>query len=187
MNCSKLTAPPITTFGRTNSSQSINYNNMYAGTKFVIDNNIIWKIIGKCNLFRMFLRCKNAKEFNAIWETDEVVDVRGLFAETNSIVISLKTINLTSCGNTIFQSYFFGGLGSQENKALTTLECTGTQSYSLNLSLYPNLSKESLISVINCLCTTTETLELKLGSGNLSKLSVDEIKIATDKGWSVIA
>lgn len=186
-NCSKLTAPPITTFGIPNSSQSILYREMYADTNFVIDNNIIWKIIGKCNLFRMFLRCKNAKEFNAIWETDEVVDVRGLFAETNSIVISLKTINLTSCGNTIFQSYFFGGLGSQENKALTTLECTGTQSYSLNLSLYPNLSKESLTSVINCLCTTTKTLELKLGSGNLSKLSADEIKIATDKGWSVIA
>ena len=102
-------------------------------------------------------------------------------------VTSLKTFNLTSCGETIFKGYFFGGVGSQENRALTTLECTGVQSYSLNLSLYPNLSKESLLNVINCLCTTTETLQLALGSTNLSKLSADEIKIATDKGWSVIA
>ena len=96
-------------------------------------------------------------------------------------------MNLTSCGETIFKGYFFGDVGTQENKAFTTLECTGVQSYSLNLSLYPNLSKQSLLNVINCLCTTTETLQLTLGSVNLSKLSADEIKIATDKGWSVIA
>ena len=187
MNCSKLTAPPITTFGRTNSSQSINYNNMYAGTKFVIDNNIIWKIQGKCSISRLFASCPNAKEVNVIWETDEEVSIDGLFADTRGTVTSLKTMNLTSCGKTIFKSYFFGNISSQVNKAFTTLECTGTQSYSLNLSLYPNLSKQSLLNVINCLCTTTETLQLKLGSANLSKLSADEIKIATDRGWSVIA
>ena len=113
--------------------------------------------------------------------------MEGLFCETKNTLTSLKTFNLTSCGETIFRGYFFGGVGSQENRALTTLECTGVQSYSLNLSLYPNLSKESLLNVINCLCTTTETLQLALGSTNLSKLSADEIKIATDKGWSVIA
>ena len=186
-NCPKLTAPPITTFGIPNSSQSIYYGQMYQGTKFTIDNNIVWKIQGKCNLYRMFTFCHNAKEFNVIWETDEEVAVNGLFCETKNVVTSLKTMNLTSCGETIFKGYFFGGVGSQENRALTTLECTGTQSYSLNLSLYPNLSKESLLNVINCLCTTTETLQLALGSTNLSKLSADEIKIATDKGWSVIA
>ena len=135
----------------------------------------------------MFTKCNNAKEFNAIWETDEEVTMDGLFVDTKNIVTSLKTMNLTSCGKTIFKSSFFGGIGSQANTALTTLECTGTQSYNLNISEYPNLSKESLLSVINCLCTTTGTLELKLGSKNLSKLSADEIKIATDKGWSVIA
>ena len=113
--------------------------------------------------------------------------MEGLFCETKNVVTSLKTMNLTSCGSTIFKGYFFGGVSGQENRALTTLECTGVQKYSLNLSLYPNLSKQSLLNVINCLCTTTETLQLALGSTNLSKLSADEIKIATDKGWSVIA
>lgn len=186
-SCSKLTAPPITTFGRPNSSESIYYGQMYESTKFTIDNNIIWKIQGKCNLYRMFTFCHNAKEFNVMWETDEGVSMEGFFCETKNVVTSLKTMNLTSCGSTIFKGYFFGGVGSQENRALTTLECTGTQSYSLNLSFYPNLSKESLLNVINCLCTTTETLQLALGSKNLSKLSANEIKIATDKGWSVIA
>ena len=185
--CSKLTAPPITTFGRPNSSQSIYYGGMYESTNFVIDNNIVWKIKGKCSLYRMFTLCHNAKEFNVIWETDEKVDVTGLFVDTKNVVSSLKTMNLTSCGSTIFKGYFFGGISTQENKALTSVECTGTQSYSLNLSFYPNLSKQSLLNIINCLCTTTETLPLTLGSVNLAKLSADEIKIATDKGWSVIA
>lgn len=183
--CSKLTAPPITTFGRPNSSESIYYGQMYQGTKFTIDNNIVWKIQGKCNLYRMFTLCPNAKEFNVLWETDEGVSMEGLFCETKNTVTSLKTMNLTSCGSTIFKGYFFGGIGSQENRALTTLECTGTQSYSLNLSLYPNLSKGSLLNIIDCLCTTTETLNLTLGSANLAKLTSSEIQIATDKGWTV--
>ena len=187
-NCTKLKVPPITTFGNAEKpNKSIYYGQMYQGTKFTIDNNIIWKIKGKCDLYRAFCLNTNSREFNVLWETDEVVNMPGLFCETKNTVTSLKTINLTSCGETIFKGYFFGGVGSQENRALTTLECTGVQSYSLNLSLYPNLSKESLLNVINCLCTTTETLQLALGSTNLSKLSADEIKIATDKGWSVIA
>ena len=187
-NCTKLKVPPITTFGNAEKpNKSIYYGQMYQGTKFTIDNNIIWKIKGTCNLNRAFTFSHNAKEFNVIWETDEGVSMEGRFCETKNTLTSLKTFNLTSCGETIFKGYFFGGVGTQENRALTTLECTGTQSYSLNLSFYPNLSKESLLNVINCLCTTTETLQLTLGSTNLSKLSADENKIATDKGWSVIA
>ena len=184
-DCPKLTAPPITTFGRPDSPQSIEYSYIYQGTRFTIDNNMVWKIKGKCNLTRAFALCPNAKEFNAVWETDEKVIVNGLFCDMKDIVKSLKTMNLTSCGETIFKGYFFGGVGSQENRALTTLECTGTQSYSLNLSLYPNLSKESLLNIIDCLCTTTETLNLTLGSANLAKLTSSEIQIATDKGWTV--
>ena len=186
-NCPKLTTPPITTFGKPDSSQSIDYSGIYERTNFTIDDNITWRIEGKCNLTRAFTQCNNAKKFNVIWETDEKVIINGLFCETKHIVTSLKTMNLTSCGETIFKGYFFGGVGSQENKAFTTIECTGVQSYSLNLSLYPNLSKQSLLNIIGCLCTTEDTLQLTLGSVNLSKLSADEIKIATDKGWSVIA
>ena len=133
----------------------------------------------------MFTFCHKTKEFNVIWETDEGDSMEGLFCETKNTVTSLKTMNLTSCGSTIFKGYFFGGVGSQENRALTTLECTGTQSYSLNLSLYPNLSKESLLNIIDCLCSTTETLNLTLGRANLAKLTSSEIQIATDKGWTV--
>ena len=184
--CTSLQYPPITTFGNAKKPDtSISYGQIYEQTTFAVDNSIEWKIVGACNLYRAFVQNNNVSQFNAVWETDEIVQIPGLFCETKNVVTSLKTINLTSCGETIFQGFFFGGVGSQENRALTTLECTGTQSYSLNLSFYPNLSKESLLNVINCLCTTTETLQLTLGSTNLSKLSSDEVKIATDKGWSV--
>ena len=52
-------------------------------------------------------------------------------------------------------------------------------------SNYPNLSKESIMNIINCLCETTETLTLTLGSTNMAKLTEAEIAIATNKGWTV--
>ena len=42
------------------------------------------------------------------------------------------------------------------------------------------------MSIINNLNTVTTTQTLKLGSTNLAKLNPDEIKIATDKGWTVV-
>ena len=184
--CTSLQYPPITTFGNAKKPDtSISYGQIYEQTTFAVDNSIEWKIVGACNLYRAFVQNNNVSQFNAVWETDKAVSMEGLFCETKNKVTSLKTFNLTSCGSTIFKGYFFGGVGSQENRALTTLECTGTQSYSLNLSLYPNLSKESLLNIIDCLCTTTETLNLALGSANLAKLTSSEIQIATDKGWTV--
>lgn len=47
------------------------------------------------------------------------------------------------------------------------------------------LSHESLMNVINNLAVVNEPTKLELGSTNLSKLTDDEIAIATNKGWTV--
>ena len=57
-----------------------------------------------------------------------------------------------------------------------------------NLTQFTKLSKESILSFLNCLADITssgKSYTIPLGSANLAKLSSDEIKIATDKGWSV--
>ena len=57
-----------------------------------------------------------------------------------------------------------------------------------SLAQFTQLSKESLLSFLNCLADITssgKSYTIPLGSANLAKLSSDEIKIATDKGWSV--
>lgn len=185
-NCTSLKYPPITTFGNAKKpSTMVQCGSIYEKTTFAVDNSIEWKIVGSSNLYRAFLRNHNVSQFNTVWETDEKVSVVGLFCETYGMITSLKTFNLTSCGETIFSNYFFGGIGNIQNKNLTNFECYGTQNYNLDVSICPNLSKENLLNIIDCLCTTTKTLTLSLGSTNLAKLTPSEIKIATDKGWTV--
>lgn len=185
-NCTSLKYPPITTFGNAKKPTTmVRYGTIYEKTTFAVDNSIEWKIVGSSNLYRAFLHNYNVSQFNAVWETDEIVSVSDLFCETFDRVTSLKTFNLTSCGETIFYSFFFGGIGYLQNKNLTNFECRGTQNYNLDVSICPNLSKESLLNIIDCLCTTTKTLTLSLGGTNLAKLTPSEIKLATDKGWTV--
>lgn len=56
----------------------------------------------------------------------------------------------------------------------------------MNFSWFSLLTVESLMSIINALKTTTTTKKLTLGSTNLAKLTSAQIKIATDKGWTVV-
>ena len=123
-----------------------------------------------------------------MWETDYTVSVHGLFCDINlktNPITKLKTFNLTSCGSTIFTGYFFGGIAVGHNTTVTDFECTGVQSVSLNLTTMRGLNKQSVMNVINCLCETSSTLTLKLYDTQKALLTADDIKIATDKGWTV--
>ena len=48
------------------------------------------------------------------------------------------------------------------------------------------LTSEHLMSIINNLNTISSTQTLTIGATNLAKLTSDEIKIATDKGWTIV-
>ena len=50
----------------------------------------------------------------------------------------------------------------------------------------PNVSHDSLIRVLNSIPTVTESRSLKLGNTNIAKLTDEEKKIATDKGWNLV-
>ena len=49
-----------------------------------------------------------------------------------------------------------------------------------------NVSHDSLIRVLNSIPTVTESRSLKLGNTNIAKLTDEEKKIATDKGWNLV-
>ena len=55
----------------------------------------------------------------------------------------------------------------------------------INLRWAINLPHDDLIGVINCLEPVTTATTLTIGSTNLAKLTEDEKKIATDKGWTL--
>ena len=183
--CIKLTTPPITTFGNAdNPTTSVSYSQMYFGCKFTAKN-ITFKVVGACNLYRLFINCKNLDSTITFeWNTDQPVDVGDLFCQATKVSV-LGNFNLTSCTN-LFARFFFGDIGNRTNENFTTFNCYGVQSYNLDIYTYPNLSKESILSIFNCLCETTETLQIAIGSANMAKLTEEEIAIATSKGWSVV-
>ena len=55
----------------------------------------------------------------------------------------------------------------------------------LNLSACTKLTHDSLMVVINGLQTVTTKQTLTLGTTNLAKLTDEEKKVATDKGWTL--
>ena len=68
---------------------------------------------------------------------------------------------------------------------LTTITGNPNFKVSLKLSECTNLTHDSIMVVINGLQTVTSTQTLTLGSTNLSKITNEEKKIATDKGWTL--
>ena len=74
--------------------------------------------------------------------------------------------------------------------ALTTLTLSenwgsNTSLKSMSLSLCSQLTHDSCLDVFNKLATRTTSATLKLNSTTKALMSADEIKIATDKGWTV--
>lgn len=57
--------------------------------------------------------------------------------------------------------------------------------YSFSLADSPQLTHDSLMNVLNGLATVADSPTLTLGATNLAKLTSDEQKVATDKGWKL--
>ena len=98
---------------------------------------------------------------------------------------SLKTFNLTSCGESLFTGFFFGSVGSTINTEFTHFECTGVLKVSKDLTGVPNLSKQSLDNILECLYDSPTPLRLTLGQNNMSKITAEQIKIAQTKNWTL--
>lgn len=77
------------------------------------------------------------------------------------------------------------GSFARQSSKLTNFKSFKNINCNMNFSYYNQLTVESLLSIINSLKPTTETKTLTLGSNNKAKLSTAQIKIATDKGWTV--
>lgn len=73
----------------------------------------------------------------------------------------------------------------RSSKKLVNFKSFKNINCNMNFDSNSALSVESLMSIINALKSTTETKTLTLGPANKAKLSASQIKIATDKGWTI--
>ena len=126
--------------------------------------------------------------------TSNVTDVNQMFYRC----LSLVTVPLLDFGkvkgglSSMFENAIslvnLGGL-KDLGKAYLTTQSANYYDYKLNLSSSSKLTHDSLMNVINNLydikTAGVQTQQLVLGSTNISKLSAEEIAIATNKGFSV--
>ena len=74
---------------------------------------------------------------------------------------------------------------------LVVMEFIGPLKADIWLSGAPNLSLQSLLSVINSLADLNQeaiptTKKITFGARNKAKLSAAQLALATDKGWTVV-
>ena len=118
----------------------------------------------------------------------------GIINATNTVALSnafidakkLKTIDklvLKSNGQNTFSGTFNGC------SALENITIEGAIGNNIDFSTCTKLTHDSLMSIINHLQdktgASTEPI-LTIGTTNYNKLTAEEIKIATDKGWEVV-
>lgn len=136
----------------------------------------------------------NVKYCNSMFSQSSITNIKVTVDLTNSTSASsmflsstgLKTIPLLIVHKDLTFSNTFKGCANLEN--LTIQGVIGKNGFDVQDST--KLTKESLLSVLDALeDKTTDTSgtvwKVTLGATNTAKLSADELKIASDKGWSV--
>lgn len=121
-----------------------------------------------------FSSCKSLKsipEFN----TSKLQNASNLFAGCSSLT-SIPRLNFSKV-NSLYHVVY---------------NCTSLKEFlpygmkvSFDLSSSTKFERENLVTVLNNLATVTTTQTLTLGEVNLAKLTDEDKKIATDKGWTL--
>lgn len=146
----------------------------------------------------MFSNCKKIKELDlSKFNTSKCTWFRHMFGSCESLInldlsnfdfskgdhVDLMFANCINLTNLIFGENMGEGFTEKQNNY---------NSYRQGLSTAPKLTHDSLMDVINKLYdlhltypNTLYTQQLILGD-NKAKLTATEIKIATDKGWTVV-
>jgi surface protein len=130
----------------------------------------------------MFSYCKALISLNvSSFDTSKITNLIYTFQNCENLTsLDLSNWDVSKCTTTsAFSSTFYGC------KALTDFKAPKNISTAFNFSSCPNLTHDSLMSIINNLSTVTSTKKLTLGATNLAKLTNEEKAIATNKGWTL--
>ena len=138
------------------------------------------------NMSLMFFNCSSLTNLDlSNFGTSQVTNMSFMFFNCSS----LTNLDLSSFDTSQVTGMYemFDGCSSLTSLTLGVNWASNNSIYSFDLSSCP-LTKESVLDVLNKLADRTATTNkpiLKLKSTVKALLSEDEIKIATDKGWTV--
>ena len=153
------------------------------------------------DMSNMFNNCQQLETIPAL-NTENVTDMNQMFVSCYGLINipSLNTISCTNMNNMFAWCSALQSVGKlnaynltsatsmfENCTALTNLGGFTDLSVNLDLSSCTSLTAESLMNVINEAKDLSETgnATLTLGSTNISKLTEDQIAIATAKGWTI--
>lgn len=159
------------------------------------------------SMYYMYQNCFSIKEipqyntskvrdFTRWISCDENYSIQSEFPgkQFNSALEKIPELDASSCNNvySMFGTHkLFTDFGGLKNlgQAYSTTSGSINSDYTLPLNGCPALTHGSLMNVINNLYDIAtkgvKVQVLRLGATNIAKLTEDEIKIATDKGWTV--
>lgn len=147
-----------------------------------------------CNLMQeMFSGCSSITEIPEL-DTSNVISMWYMFFKCTSLTTvpmldASKIINVYNMFNNCSSLVTLGGLKNL-GMSYPTNWIENVSEATLNLSYSPLLTHDSLMNIINNLYDIkskgVKPQTLQLGDTNKAKLTVEEIAIATNKGWNVI-
>lgn len=158
---------------------------MFGGCTY-LENVELFDLSNATNVSYMFCHCAKIKHLPN-FNTNKVTNFGGFLSNATGLV-SLPVIDMSSA--TSLTSFF----GSNTITNLT--EIGGFKNLKINwtssaLNTCPNLTRESLLNVINNLYDfrgngdNTTTRSIKIGSSNMYRLTDEDKAIATNKGWTL--
>ena len=185
LQCTSLqnTVPYV---GKVSSSE------MYKGCTSIID--IPSLNIDRVHLISTFENCTSLKSISNIIGQPKAFG--RLYPAENSWIggcSNIESIDEIDCSKCESLDCIFGNPGMGDEK-YNLVNVGGfkdygklSYAYSLSLRMAPNLSKQSLLNILNLLFDLKQngekTLRISMTSNQLEKLQSSDIKIATDKGW----
>lgn len=189
VGCESLTTVPLL-----NTSNVIEMGGMFSGCHSLVEIPALDTSKAKF-LDAMFAGCSSLKQIPLL-NTKSCTSINGMFEGCTS----LETVPILDASNVgdiskIFKDcpslVMLGGLKNLGMDYSSAYYIPANKSeYTLDLSYSPLLTHDSLMNVINNLYDIkskgVKTQTLQLGDTNKAKLTVEEIAIATNKGWNVI-
>ena len=186
-NCYSLISVPAL-----DTSNVTDMNNMFKGCSSL--KQIPLLNTKSCNNMQyMFSECSSITEIPEL-DTSNVITMWYMFFKCTSLTTvpmldASKIINVYNMFNNCSSLVTLGGLKNL-GMSYPTNWIDNVSEATLNLSDSPLLTHDSLMNVINNLYDIkskgVKPQTLQLGNTNKAKLTVEEIAIATNKGWNVI-
>ena len=198
--CSDLTALDVSNWDTSNvTDMRAVFENCSKLTALDVSN---WDTSNVTSLGNVFRSCSKLTTVDVSnWDISKVTSIGSMF-DGCSLLTALNLSNwdaskVSNCAYCLRVGTFLTDLQFMHNLGKGfTQKTTNYSSYKLDLSRDPNLTHDSLMSVINNLYDLNLTYDvanggtlyaqqLVLGSNNKNRLTADEMAIATNKGWVV--